>query len=79
MEDFLYKITDQFKAFFAELSLARKVFLLFLFVGVVALGTSIVIWATKTRYDVLFTNLNKEDATMVARLLEEKKNSLPLF
>jgi len=35
--------------------------------------TGIVVWASKTRYDVLYTDLNKEDARKIAIILEEKK------
>ena len=34
---------------------------------------AIVVWASKTRYDVLYTDLNKEDSRKIAILLEEKK------
>jgi flagellar M-ring protein FliF len=73
VEEFFTKVGEQFRNFFGELSLTRKVLLLVLLFGMILLGSMIVIWATKTRYDVLFTELNKEDATMVARMLEQKK------
>ena len=34
---------------------------------------AIIIWASKTRYDVLYTDLNREDVKKIAVLLEEKK------
>ena len=34
---------------------------------------AIVIWASRTEYEALYTKLNKDDASQVARILEEKK------
>jgi flagellar M-ring protein FliF len=33
----------------------------------------IVVWASKTRYETLYTDLNKDDANKISRILEEKK------
>ena len=38
-----------------------------------AVMVSIVIWASKTRYEVLYTDLNREDSKKIAVILEEKK------
>lgn len=41
----------------------------FIIIGLI----SIVVWASKTRNSVLYSDLNREDAKQVARMLEEKK------
>src|SRR5690606_18149887 len=40
--------------------------------------SSIVIWATKTRYETLYTDLNRDDSKKIAILLEENKISYQL-
>jgi len=59
--------------FFASLDPRRKAGVIgitaFIIVGFVA----IIIWASKTRYEVLYKNLNREDAKKIGMLLEESK------
>jgi flagellar M-ring protein FliF len=57
------------------LDLTRKIGLIALTGVIVAVMASLVIWASKTQYKVLYTDLNSEDSTTIARLLEEEKIS----
>lgn len=75
MGDFLEKIYRNFKEFFFSLDLGRRI-------GLVGVGVSILfgmivilVWASKTRYAPLYSNLNKEDSKKIAILLEENKIS----
>ncbi|MBF0300204.1 MAG: flagellar M-ring protein FliF [Oligoflexia bacterium] len=72
MNDFFSKIATQFRNFFLDLPLTRQISMIAIFVVVIVLISSIMVWALQTRYKVLFSNLNKEDATMVSRMLQEK-------
>ncbi|MBF0208261.1 MAG: flagellar M-ring protein FliF, partial [Oligoflexia bacterium] len=72
MNEFLQKVAGQFRNFFLELPLTRQVGVLSILVILIAGVVFVLMWAGKTRYDVLFTDLNKEDATMVVRMLAEK-------
>lgn len=40
---------------------------------ILATMIAIVIWASRTEYKALYTELNKEDSSQIARILEEKK------
>lgn len=75
MDSFLQKIFDQLQGFFTELSMVRKFGLLGILLLVIIIMILTVKWAGSTRYKVLFTELNKEDLTMIARMLEEKNIS----
>ena len=78
MGDFLEKIYRNFREFFLELDFQRKMGLIVLFLFVVGGISAMIIWASKTRYATLYTDLNKEDAKQIARILEEKKISYQL-
>ncbi len=71
METFFKQVVQNFLDFFATLSPVKKI-------GAVAIGfvsfatlIAIGIWASKTQYEVLYTELSKEDSARVAQLLEE--------
>lgn len=73
MEDFTTQLIDNVKEFFATLDTARKVGL-FVVLGItLAVMSAIIIWASKTQYRTLYSDLNGEDSTQIARILEEKK------
>ena len=72
MQDVIGKIYRNFVDFYASLGFAKKM-------SVVAIGALIlggmgyfVIWASKTHYKVLYTDLNREDSKQLALLLESK-------
>lgn len=73
MQDILEKIIRNFKEFFNSLDATKKFGFVAVSFIIVATMASIVIWASKTRYDVLYTDLNKDDARKIAIILEEKK------
>jgi flagellar M-ring protein FliF len=75
LQDFLEKTTHGISEFFKGLDTQKRI-------GLIGLGAVIVIglivimtWATRTRYEVLYTDLNKEDSKKIMVLLEEKKIS----
>ena len=72
MESFL-KIVYNFKEFFKSLDPAKKIgmisILSFIVVGLIVIA----IWASMTRFEVLYTDLNREDSKKIAILLEENK------
>lgn len=73
MQDILEKIVRNFREFFSGLDSTKKIGFIVLACLIMAAMTGIVVWASKTRYDVLYTDLNKEDARKIAIILEEKK------
>ena len=73
MQDIIEKIIRNFKEFFNGLDSTKKIGFIVLTCLIMAAMTGIVVWASKTRYDVLYTDLNKEDARKIAIILEEKK------
>lgn len=78
MQDILEKIIRNFREFFAGLDAQKKVAMMVVGAVIIAGLTSIVIWATKTRYEVLYTDLNRDDSKKIAILLEENKISYQL-
>ena len=73
MQDFLEKIIRNFTEFFNSLDLNKKIGLISIAAFIVACFVGIVIWASKTRMNTLYTDLNREDSKKIAVLLEEKK------
>lgn len=73
MQDIFEKIFRNFKEFFNGLDATKKMGFIIVACLIAAAMTGIVVWASKTRYDVLYTDLNKEDARKIAIILEEKK------
>ncbi len=77
-ENIVGKILYQLRTFFDGLETSRKVGLVAILAVAIFAGTGILSWAAKTRYKVLYTDLNREDSTTIARLLEEKNVSYAL-
>ena len=73
MQDILEKVLRNFKEFFTGLDATKKMAFVAVSFLIIAAMASMVIWASKTRYDVLYTDLNKDDAHKIAIILEEKK------
>ena len=73
LQDILEKIYRNFKEFFTGLDATKKLGFIIISCMILAAMTGIVVWASKTRYDTLYSELNKEDARKIAILLEEKK------
>lgn len=73
LQDILEKIYRNFKEFFSGLDITKKIGFIAIACMIFAVMVGIVVWASKTRYDTLYSELNKEDARKIAILLEEKK------
>jgi flagellar M-ring protein FliF len=73
VQDFFEKIFRNFKEFFLGLDFGKRVSLIGTTVLIVTAMAGILIWAGKTRYEVLYSDLNREDAKKVSVLLEENK------
>lgn len=73
MQDFLEKIVRNFTEFFQSLDASKKIGLISISVFIAGVLASMIIWASKTRYEVLYTDLNKEDSKKIAVILEENK------
>ena len=73
LQDILEKIYRNFKEFFNGLDSTKKIGFIIVSCMILACMAGIVVWASKTRYDTLYSDLNKDDARKIAILLEEKK------
>jgi len=73
LQDILEKIFRNFKEFFLGLDTTKRIGVIVITAMIVTAMGGVIVWATKTRYDVLYTDLNKEDSRKIAILLEEKK------
>lgn len=78
MLEFFEKVTDSLREFIGNLDATRKIGLVALTGLIIAVLAVIVFWAARTQFRVLYTELNSEDATTIARLLEEEKISYHL-
>ena len=73
MNNFLSQTIQNFLDFFKSLDMTRRLGLIGIAGLVIALMAGIIIWASKTDYKVLYTDLTKEDSAVIARMLEEGK------
>jgi len=73
VQDFLEKVYRNFKEFFLNLDVGKRISLIGVSIIVVTAVISMLLWATKTRYETLYTDLNREDSKKIAVLLEENK------
>jgi flagellar M-ring protein FliF len=71
LEGFIKNITGNFMEFFKSLDVIRRIGLIVISVLLIAVVTAIILWAARTQYKVLYTELNKEDSATIARLLKE--------
>jgi flagellar M-ring protein FliF len=65
------EIFTNFGEFFKTLDTFKKIGVIGIIVGIITGLFSIIIWASKTQYSTLYTNLNKEDSANVSRILKE--------
>ncbi len=75
MNNFFGQTVQNFIDFFKSLDMTRRAGLIIVAGLVVALMAGIVIWASRTDYKVLYTDLTKDDSAIIARMLEEGKIS----
>lgn len=73
MQEVIEKIIRNFIEFFNGLDTAKKIGLIAVSCIILSVMIGIISWATATRFEVLYTNLNKEDAKKISVILEEKK------
>lgn len=72
MQAILEKIFRNFKEFFVSLDFNKKVGVVSTTVLIIGALISMILWVTDTRYEVLYSDLNKEDSQKIQVLLEEK-------
>lgn len=70
MQNFIKQIYQNFVEFFISLDINRRISLIALGFLLIASITGILIWATKTQYKVLYTDLTKEDSATISQMLE---------
>jgi flagellar M-ring protein FliF len=70
--DYFSKVAKQITEFFGTLSGPRKLALAVTGIGIVSAIVTLFIWAGRTTYSPLMTNLNPEDAANIMRTLREK-------
>jgi flagellar M-ring protein FliF len=75
LQDFLKQIGGNFTDFFQSLDVSRRISLVGIGALLVAVMVSLVIWASKTQYKLLFSELTKEDSASISQLLEDGKIS----
>ncbi len=75
MQDFLNQITQNFNEFYKSLDGRRKVSLFGITAAIVVGVTVLVIWASKTQYKLLYSELSKEDVATISQLLDKGKIS----
>lgn len=71
----LSQTISNFIEFFKSLDVTRRIGLLGSAILLIGAVSAMLIWATKTQYKVLYTDLGKDDSAVIARMLEEGKIS----
>lgn len=73
MERLIQDIIKNLQSFFRELTPMKRIAVVGTFIAVIGIVFSMVIWATKTQFKVLYSNLTPEDSAQVSQILEEGK------
>lgn len=73
MQEFFTKIIHNISSFYKELEPSKRVGAIALTAFIVAVFAGIIIWASSTQYNILYSDLNKDDSKRLSTLLEEKK------
>jgi flagellar M-ring protein FliF len=73
VQDLVEKVIRNFKEFFVGLDFSKKVGLVGTSALILAAMVTMFLWVTKTRYEVLYTDLNREDSKKIEVLLSENK------
>jgi flagellar M-ring protein FliF len=71
LKDFIDKIIRNFTEFFSSLDAGKKISLITVASFIVIALIGVILWASKTRYSVLYSDLNKEDSNKVQIFLKE--------
>ena len=75
MQDFIARVYKNFSDFFSSLNNSKKISLVATVVFLIVVSIGLMTWIGKTKYEVLYTELNREDSKKIASLLEENKIS----
>jgi len=75
LNNFFSQTIENFLDFFRSLDMTRRIGMIGVAALVIALMAGIIIYAGKTDYKVLYTDLTKDDSATIARMLEEGKIS----
>ena len=75
MPTVILKIFSNVKDFYLSLDDGKKILSIALVFGIILSLFVVISWVFKTRYEVLYTDLNKEDMKKIAVLLEDNKIS----
>jgi flagellar M-ring protein FliF len=73
LQDFVEKVLRNFTEFFKGLDTSKKIGMIGVSGIIAATMVGIVIWASQTRFEALYTDLNGEDSKKIQILLDEKK------
>ncbi len=73
MKDSLGRTFKQFQDFFFSLDVTKRMGMILVGVVIASFVVIALRWAGKTQYSVLYTELNKDDSSQIARILSEKK------
>ncbi|OIQ16835.1 MAG: flagellar M-ring protein FliF [Bacteriovorax sp. MedPE-SWde] len=76
MKDLIEKVVRNFTEFFNSLDAGKKISLVTVASFIVVALVGVVLWASKTRYKVLYSDLNKEDSNKVQIFLKENNVSV---
>lgn len=70
MNNFFNQITQNFIDFYNSLDNRRRLSLFAIAVGIITVMVTLIVWASKTQYKLLYTDLTKEDAATISQLLK---------
>jgi flagellar M-ring protein FliF len=73
LQDFLKQVSQNFVEFFRSLDVNRRIALVSIGLAITAIMVGMVMWAARTQYKLLYTDLTKEDSSKIAQLLKTGK------
>lgn len=73
MQELIEKVYRNFTEFFNNLETPKKIATVALTIGIITGMLSVIVWASKTKYETLYEELNREDAKQILVLLSENK------
>lgn len=73
MQEFLNQVIQNFVEFYRSLDARRRVSLFGIALAIITLMTVIVIWAAKTQYKLLYSDLNAKDSAAIQQILNNAK------
>ncbi len=73
MQEFLNQITQNFLEFYRSLDARRRLSLFGIAGAIVVTMAILMVWATKTQYKLLYSDLSKEDSAKIQQILNNAK------